>query len=43
MNQLSRYSSPMKRMQMQAAQAILQTVQTTSFNRDIWKVEQQEQ
>ncbi|SOC03441.1 nuclease-like protein [Ureibacillus xyleni] len=36
---LKRSSSPMKRMQMHAAQAILHQVQTTSFNRDIWNVE----
>jgi hypothetical protein len=29
--------SPMKHMQIRAAQAILNYVQTTSFNRDIWK------
>ncbi|MEL3962040.1 nuclease-related domain-containing protein [Lysinibacillus endophyticus] len=37
--QLKRSISPMKRMQMQAAQSILNHVQTTSFNRDIWNVE----
>ena len=36
--QLKRSISPMKRMQMNAAQAILNQVQTTSFNRDIWNV-----
>ena len=39
---LKRTSSPMKRMQIQAAHAVLEKVQTTSFNRDIWKVENQE-
>lgn len=39
MQQLRHYSSPMKHMQMRAANAILQTVQTTSFNRDIWNTE----
>ncbi|HWK23762.1 MAG TPA: nuclease-related domain-containing protein [Ureibacillus sp.] len=39
MQHLRHYSSPMKHVQMRAAKAILQTVQTTSFNRDIWNVE----
>lgn len=43
MLQIKRSTSPMKRMQMHAAQTILQTVQTTSFNRNIWNVEQQEE
>lgn len=43
MQQMKRSTSPMKRMQMHAAQTILQSVQTTSFNRDIWNVEQQEE
>lgn len=37
-NTLKRTASPMKRMQIQAAHAILEKVQTTSVNRDIWKV-----
>lgn len=40
--QLKRSSSPMKHMQINAAQAILKSVQTTSFNRDIWNVEKRE-
>lgn len=40
--QLKQFSSPMKHMQMRAAKGILQSVQTTSFNRDIWNVEEQE-
>ncbi|MFC7686774.1 nuclease-related domain-containing protein [Ureibacillus sp. GCM10028918] len=40
---LRHYSSPMKHMQMRAAKAILQTVQTTSFNRDIWNVEKEQE
>ncbi|RTQ93333.1 nuclease-related domain-containing protein [Lysinibacillus telephonicus] len=43
MLQMKRSTSPMKRMQMHAAQTILQSVQTTSFNRDIWNAEQQEE
>ncbi len=43
LQQIKRSTSPMKRMQMHAAQTILQSVQTTSFNRDIWNVEQQEE
>ena len=42
LSNLKRASSPMKRMQILGAHAILQKVQTTSFNRDIWKVENQE-
>lgn len=34
-----RSHSPMKHMQIRAAQAILNKVQTTSFNRDIWQVD----
>ncbi|MDM5249816.1 MULTISPECIES: nuclease-related domain-containing protein [unclassified Lysinibacillus] len=37
MEQLKKVSSPMKHMQIRAAQTILNTVQTTSFNRDIWR------
>ncbi|KAB0443122.1 nuclease-related domain-containing protein [Lysinibacillus fusiformis] len=37
MEHLRKSSSPMKHMQIRAAQAILNTVQTTSFNRDIWQ------
>lgn len=40
MEQLKRSSSPLKHMQIRAAQSILQTVQTTSFSRDIWSTEQ---
>ncbi|GLC88188.1 nuclease-related domain-containing protein [Lysinibacillus piscis] len=36
LEQLKKVSSPMKHMQIRAAQTILNTVQTTSFNRDIW-------
>ncbi|MEG0258883.1 MAG: NERD domain-containing protein [Lysinibacillus sp.] len=39
MEQLKRASSPMKHMQIRAAQTILNNVQTTSFNRDIWQTE----
>lgn len=39
MNQLKHSVSPMKHMQIRAAQSILNTVQTTSFNRDIWNTE----
>lgn len=42
MQHLRQYSSPMKHMQMRAAKVILQTVQTTSFNRDIWNVEKEQ-
>jgi len=34
--------SPMKHMQIRAAQAILSTVETTSFNRNLWKTKSQE-
>lgn len=40
--QLSRSVSPMKHMQIRGAQAILNTVQTTSFHRDIWNTENKE-
>lgn len=43
MQHLRHYSSPMKHVQMRAAKAILQTVQTTSFNRDIWNVEKEQE
>lgn len=43
MQQLRHYASPMKHMQMRAAKVILQTVQTTSFNRDIWNVEKEQE
>lgn len=39
MQQIKRTASPMKYMQIRSAQSILQKVQTTSFNRDIWNVE----
>lgn len=42
-HQLKRSKSPMKHMQIRAAQAILNTVETTSFNRNIWHTVQQEQ
>lgn len=37
LDQLTKSSSPMKHMQIRAAQTILNNVQTTSFNRDIWQ------
>ena len=37
MENLKKVSSPMKHMQIRASQMILNNVQTTSFNRDIWK------
>lgn len=37
MDHLKRSSSPMKHMQIRAAQTVLNNVQTTSFNRDIWQ------
>ena len=37
MEHLKKVSSPMKHMQIRASQTILNNVQTTSFNRDIWK------
>ncbi|MEK3766804.1 MULTISPECIES: nuclease-related domain-containing protein [unclassified Solibacillus] len=39
MNYLKHSVSPMKHMQIRGAQAILNTVQTTSFNRDIWNTD----
>ncbi|WP_431027564.1 nuclease-related domain-containing protein [Lysinibacillus sp. LZ02] len=39
MEQLKRSVSPMKHMQIRAAQAILKSAETTSFHRDIWHVE----
>lgn len=42
MEQLRRSVSPMKHMQIRAAQSILNTVQTTSFHRDIWNTESTE-
>lgn len=42
MGQLARSVSPMKHMQIRGAQAILNTVQTTSFHRDIWNTENKE-
>lgn len=40
---LRRTTSPMKHMQIRAAQTILNTVETTSFNRNIWHAGQQSQ
>lgn len=37
MEHLRKVSSPMKHMQIRASQTILNNVQTTSFNRDIWQ------
>ncbi|MFJ7953146.1 nuclease-related domain-containing protein [Lysinibacillus sp. NPDC096418] len=37
LDQLTKSSSPMKHMQIRAAQTVLNNVQTTSFNRDIWQ------
>lgn len=42
MGQLARSVSPMKHMQIRGAQSILNTVQTTSFHRDIWNTENKE-
>jgi hypothetical protein len=42
MQGLKRSVSPMKHMQIRAAQAVLSSVQTTSFHRDIWNTEQKE-
>ncbi|WP_274307770.1 nuclease-related domain-containing protein [Solibacillus daqui] len=42
MEQLRRSVSPMKHMQIRAAQSILNNVQTTSFHRDIWNTESTE-
>ncbi|MEK4426659.1 NERD domain-containing protein [Solibacillus sp. FSL K6-1523] len=41
MQSLQKSVSPMKHMQIRAAQTILQTVQTTSFNRDIWNTDKE--
>lgn len=43
MQQLKRSVSPMKHMQIRAAQSILKSAETTSFNRDIWSVEESEE
>lgn len=43
MNQLRHSSTPMKHMQMRAAQTILKSTQTTSFHRDIWNTEKPEE
>lgn len=43
MQHLKRSASPMKKMQIQASLSILNSVQTTSYNRDIWNVEKQEE
>lgn len=40
--QLQRAASPMKHMQMRAAQALLSQTQVTSFNRNIWDEEESE-
>lgn len=42
MGQLAYSVSPMKHMQIRGAQAILNTVQTTSFHREIWNTENKE-
>lgn len=42
MQHLQRSTSPMKHMQIRAAQTILNTVQTTSFYRNIWNAKQEE-
>lgn len=42
MEQLKHSVSPMKHMQIRAAQSILSNVQTTSFHRDIWNTESTE-
>ena len=42
MEYLKKVSSPMKHMQIRAAQTILNNVQTTSFNRDIWQQSSQQ-
>lgn len=42
MQHIKRTASPLKHMQIRAAQSILKNVQTTSFNRDIWNVEAKE-
>lgn len=43
LKQLKYSPSPLKKNQIQAAQAILNTVETTAYNRDIWNVENQEE
>ena len=43
LQQIKRTASPMKHMQIRAAQSILKNAQTTSFNRDIWNVETKEE
>ena len=40
MQQMKRSISPMKHMQIRAAQVILKSAETTSFHRDIWNVEE---
>lgn len=40
---LRRSSSPMKHMQMKASQAILRHAETTSFHRDIWQTETEQE
>lgn len=40
---MKRSVSPMKHMQIKAAQSLLNVAETTSFNRDIWQVEEDEQ
>lgn len=42
LEQLKRSISPMKHMQIRAAQSILNTAETTSFNRDIWQKPEEE-
>lgn len=41
MQNLQKSVSPMKHMQIRAAETILNTVQTTSFNRDIWNTDKE--
>ena len=41
--QFKRSSSPLKHMQIRAAQSILNYVQTTSFSRDIWTADEQDE
>ncbi|MER1987633.1 MAG: nuclease-related domain-containing protein [Solibacillus sp.] len=43
MEQMKRSISPMKHMQIRAAQAILNAAETTSFNRDIWQKEPEDE
>ena len=40
---LKRSSSPMKHMQMKASQAIIKHAETTSFHRDIWQAESEQE